>query len=100
MAHVSVFTGLFGWAMQQNRRGKRGKKGPTLGAGSFGPDGLHAPSKRDRNRATFSNYFSFGTQQDLRPLESDAPHHVHRNRLIFLALLAGIVVYSIFWILG
>lgn len=100
LAHVSVFTGLFSWAMQQNRSGKRGKKKPTLGSQTFGTDGIRSPSTKDRNRATFSNYFSFGTQQDLKPMESDAPLNVHRNRLIFLAILAGVVIYTIFWMMG
>lgn len=97
-AHVSVFTGLFAWAMQQDKRGKKGQRKVTLHARSFAPDGLQAPTQRDKTKATFNNYFALGTQRDLKPMESDAPLNVHRNRILFLAILSGIAIYTLIWI--
>jgi len=100
LAHVSVFTGLFAWALRQERLGNRANRKFTLHSRTFGPDGLQAPTQQAKTRATFSNYFVFGTQKDYRPMESGAPLNVHRNRILFLALLIGIVAYTLIWISG
>lgn len=96
--HVSVFTGLFSWALRQERLGKRANKKFKLHSKTFGPDGLQAPTHKAKTKATFNNYFVFGTQKDFKPMESDAPLNVHRNRILFLALLIGVVAYTLVWI--
>ena len=97
-AHVSVCTGLFAWALRQNRFGKRADRKVKLQNRSFGPDGLKAPTRRDVTRASFSNYFSFGTQRDLKPLEDTPIRHVVRNRVLFLCGILGVVIYTLVWI--
>jgi hypothetical protein len=99
-AHVSVFTGLFSWALNQDRLGKRARKKFKLHSGTFGPDGLQAPTIQAKTKATFNNYFTFGTQKDYKPMDSDAPLNVHRNRILFLGILIGLVAYTLIWISG
>lgn len=97
-AHVSVFTGLFTWALRQDRLGKRANPKVKIHSRSFGPDGVQAPTHREKTRATFTNYFTFGTQKDLRPLTSDNASNVFRNRVLFLGILCGLIVYTLVWI--
>lgn len=94
VAHVSVFTGLFSWALGQNKRGKKLK----MNRQSFGPDGLQAPTRDSRNHAQFTNYFALGTEKDLRPMDSGSHLNVHRNRLVFLLIVSAVVIYSLVWI--
>lgn len=98
VAHVSVFTGLFSWAMGQNKRGRNGGNKVRLNRQSFGPDGLQAPTGAKRTQAQFNNYFALGTEKDLKPLDSGHQLNVHRNRLIFLVILAALIIYSLLWI--
>lgn len=97
-AHVSVFTGFFAWALRQDRFGKRAERRVKLQRRSFGPDGVQAPTQRDRKRAVFTNYFALGTQKDLQPMELGDTPRVHRNRFLFLCCLIGIAVYTLVWI--
>jgi len=94
VAHVSVFTGLFSWAIGQNKRGKKVK----INRQSFGPDGLQAPTRDSRTKAKFNNYFALGTEKDLRPMDMGSSLNVHRNRLIFLVILSAVIIYSLIWI--
>ncbi len=96
-SHVSVFTGLFAWAIQQNRYGKRAGRKVTFNQQSFGPNGLQAPTPQSRTKAQFNNYFALGTAKELRPIESGHHLNVHRNRLIFLGILGAVVIYSLVW---
>ncbi|MEX2606889.1 MAG: hypothetical protein WD708_06045 [Kiritimatiellia bacterium] len=96
-SHVSVFTGLFAWAIQQNRHGKRANRKITFNQQSFGPNGLQAPTPQSRTKARFNNYFALGTAKELRPVESGHHLNVHRNRLIFLTVLGAVVIYSLVW---
>lgn len=100
LAHVSVFTGLFAWALRQDKLGKRANKKFKLHSGTFGPDGLQAPNHQAKTKASFNNYFVFGTQKDFKPMESDAPLNVHRNRLLFLTVLIVLSAYTLAWISG
>ena len=97
VAHVSVFTGLFSWALGQNKRGKHGNK-VKLNRQSFGPDGLQAPTGAKQTQAKFNNYFALGTEKDLKPMDKGHQLNVHRNRLVFLLILAGLIIYSLVWI--
>lgn len=97
VAHVSVFTGLFSWAMGQNKRGKNGNK-IKLNHQSYGPDGLQARTGAQRTQAKFNNYFALGTEKDLKPIDRGNHLNVHRNRLVFLLILAGLIIYSLLWI--
>ncbi|MDA3872870.1 MAG: hypothetical protein PF795_02790 [Kiritimatiellae bacterium] len=96
-SHVSVFTGLFAWAIQQNRHGKRANRKVTFNQQSFGPNGLQAPTPQSRTKAQFNTYFALGTAKELRPIESGHHLNVHRNRLIFLTVLGAVVIYSLVW---
>lgn len=96
-SHVSVFTGLFAWAVHQNRHGNRATRKVKFNQQSYGPDGLQAPTPQLRTQARFNNYFALGTAKELRPLEEGHHLNVHRNRLIFLSVLAGVVIYSLVW---
>lgn len=98
-SHVSVFTGLFAWALRQNRGGGSAGRKVRMNRQSFGPDGLRAPTRHSRNQAKFANYFALGTEKDLKPLDSGHDINVHRNRTVFLVLLAVVVVYSLTWII-
>jgi len=99
-AHVSVFTGFVGWAFSQRKGRKPSGRRLKMNRSSFGPDGLQAPTVQSRDRAKFTNYFAFGTEKDLRPRDAGGPLNVHRNRVVFLSVLAVVVVYSLFWVAG
>lgn len=96
VAHVSVFTGLFGWAFGQSKRQRSANK-VKLNSQSFGPNGIQAPTSASRTKAKFTNYFALGTEKDLRPTDRGAHLTVHRNRLIFLIVVAVVIVYSLIW---
>jgi hypothetical protein len=96
-SHVSGFTGLFAWAINQNQLGKRANRKVKFNHQSFGPNGLQAPTPQSRTKAQFNNYFALGTAKELRPIESGHHLNIHRNRLIFLTVLGGVVIYSLIW---
>ncbi len=87
-SHVSVFTGFFCWALQANRLGKRNRKHVKMGRVS--------PNNPKGQR--FTQYFSLGTSKDLIPRDRSGEPNIHRNRVIFLALLTAVVIYSLVWI--
>lgn len=97
IAHVSVFTGLFGWALGQSKRTRNANK-VKFNHQSFGPNGLQAPTSESRTKAKFNNYFALGTEKDLRPTDRGAHLNIHRNRLIFLVVIAAVTIYSLVWI--
>ncbi|MDF3130496.1 hypothetical protein P0Y35_14915 [Kiritimatiellaeota bacterium B1221] len=98
VAHVSVFTGLFSWALGQNKRGKGSSSKVKLNHQSFGPNGIQAPTSDSRKQAKFNNYFALGTEKDLRPKDSGSHLNIHRNRLVFLLILSVVIIYSLIWI--
>jgi len=87
-SHVSVFTGFFSWALRANRLGKRSRRQVKIGSVSNGT------GKGQR----FTQYFSLGTSKDLMPRDRSGEPNIHRNRLVFLALLTAVVIYSLIWI--
>lgn len=98
VAHVSVFTGLFSWALGEGKRGKNSGRKIKLNRQSFGPDGLQAPTGAQRTQAKFNNYFALGTGKDLKPMHTGHQLNVHRNRLVFLLILSALIIYSLLWI--
>jgi hypothetical protein len=100
VSHVSVFTGLFSWALRSNRLGKNAGRRVRLDSQSFGTDGFRAPTGKARGQAKFTNYFALGTEKDLRPRDSGHELNVHRNRVLFLGVLMAMVIYSLVWIAG
>lgn len=90
-SHVSVFTGLFSWALSVNRFGKKRRRQVKVGS-------IHRSGQGQGKGQRFTNYFSLGTSKDLLPRDRSSEPNVHRNRLVFLVLLTVVVVYSLVWI--
>jgi len=90
-SHVSVFTGFFSWALRVNRLGKYPGRPVKLESRRGGP-GI------SRSSGSFSSYFSLGTERDLRPRDSGQDLNIHRNRVVFLAVLAGVMIYTLVWL--
>jgi hypothetical protein len=93
VSHVSVFTGLFAWAIRANHRGP--SRRVRVARGSFGPDGLTAPTECARGRFKFKNYFEFGAGRTLHLFGDQGLIPVHRNRAVFVLLLLAAVLYSL-----
>jgi hypothetical protein len=97
VSHVSVFTGLFAWALRANFRGS--SRRVRVARGSFGPDGLSAPTECARGRFKFKNYFEFGAGRPLQLFGDHGLIPVNRNRAVFVLLLVSAIVYSVLSVL-
>ncbi len=85
--------------MRQNRgRGKR--KTPRLTKGKQGSAGPLPLAQQEQKK--FSSYFEFGAGKALGSKNSmrDSDPMVHRNRIIFLVVVLGLILYSLFWVLN
>lgn len=86
---------LFSWALKHNQaaRNKRGGR-IKVTSRSFEPNGLKAPTLRDRRAARFNNYFELNSQIR-RSQRGRYELNVHRNRLLFMFVLFALVIYSL-----
>jgi hypothetical protein len=86
---------LFAWAAKHNRGKRSDASRIKVHSRSFGPNGLQAPTTRDRDLVRFKDYFEIGSGARTKALGGNWEMNVYRNRAIFLICLAVAVLYSL-----
>lgn len=71
-----------------------------VGKGSFGPDGLSAPTRKAREKFKFNEYFELGTGIKVSPEKAPWELNVFRNRVVFFILIAVVLGYCLAWLAG
>jgi hypothetical protein len=95
-SRAAVTYDLFAWAAKHNRGDRPDAKRVKVHARSLGPNGLQAPTSRDRDMERFKDYFEIGSAIRAKSSSGNWELNVHRNRAIFLICLMGLVLYSLY----
>ncbi len=94
-SRAAVTYDLFAWAAKHNRPARSDAPRIKVHSRSFGPNGLQAPTARDRDLVRFQDYFEIGSGGRTKPHGVGWELNVYRNRALFLIALAAAVLYSL-----
>lgn len=89
---------LFTWASKHNRT-PAAETARRIRVGAPSQDGLTS-SEKARNQKRLQNYFEFGAGNSMRAHSGSFELNVHRNRVIFILALCGLILYSLSWLAG
>ena len=90
-SRVALCTSVFSWMTPRWRKVDMRRRVAE-------PNGLNAPTPVSREKARFNQYFELGTGIRVRPGNVNWELNVHRNRVIFLLVLLGVILYCLHWV--
>lgn len=90
-SRVALCTSVFSWMTPRWRKVDMRRRVAE-------PNGLNAPTHHCRDKARFNEYFELGTGIRVRPGNVNWEMNVHRNRIIFLLVVLGVILYCLHWV--